>query len=70
MNNIDYRIDRVLATGYPEPETRAGHLTCDICGEYMYGGDDYYNFNGDIVCEEHATEYIMEHYKRTVPYDL
>lgn len=21
MNNIDYRIDRVLATGYPEPET-------------------------------------------------
>lgn len=21
MNNIDYRIDRTLATGYPEPET-------------------------------------------------
>lgn len=70
MNNIDYRIDRVLTTGYPEPENRARYLTCDICGENIYGGDGYYNFNGDIVCEEHATEYILHHFQRTVPYDL
>lgn len=69
MENIDYRIDRVLATGYPEPVT-GGRLTCAICGENIYGGEDYYKFADDVVCDECEVEYILNYCQRVAPYDL
>lgn len=70
MENIDYRIDNTERTGYPEPVDVHNYLACCICGENIYSGDDYYDFAGDIVCEEHEVEYILENCKKVAQYGM
>ena len=45
-------------------------MACCMCGENIYGGAEYYDFAGDIVCAECEVEYILENIQRTVPYEL
>lgn len=34
---------------------------CDQCGGEIYEQDDFYDFDGDIVCEGCIDTYIAEH---------
>ena len=38
---------------------------CQICSSNIYSGDDFYNFNGDIVCYSCGWEYVRENFRRT-----
>ena len=69
MENIDYRIDNAERTGYPALEESA-RITCCLCGENIYGGAEYYDFAGDIVCDKCEMEYILENIQRTCPYGM
>lgn len=52
-------------TGYPNPLPKAEYKTCCVCGENIYIGlDDYYDFDGNIVCEDCEFDYVWEHYRR------
>ena len=33
-------------------EEENAYSECDICGNEIYEGQEYYNFNGDIYCEQ------------------
>lgn len=37
---------------------------CDFCGEDIYEGEDFYDFDGDIVCENCERDYVKEHFRR------
>ena len=37
---------------------------CNECGGDIYEGNDYYNFDGDIVCEDCQRDYVREHFRR------
>lgn len=37
---------------------------CEMCEAEIYEGNDYYDFEGDIVCEDCQREYVKEHYRR------
>ncbi|MCR1933558.1 hypothetical protein NSA27_02425 [Clostridium tepidum] len=37
---------------------------CNICGNNIYEGEEYYDFHGDIVCYDCSDEYIRE-FKRS-----
>lgn len=38
---------------------------CEECGGAIYAEDDYYDFNGDIICEDCASRYMKEHFRQT-----
>ena len=44
----------------PEPETV---YVCDVCGEPIYVGDEYYPFYAENVCTECIRDYIDREYK-------
>lgn len=33
---------------------------CDVCGNGIYNGDEYYQFGTDTVCEDCVNDYIRE----------
>lgn len=37
---------------------------CGECGAGIFSGNDYYDFDGDIVCEECEPDYVKEHFRR------
>lgn len=37
---------------------------CGECEVGIYEGTDYYDFDGDIVCEDCHRDYIKEHFRR------
>lgn len=44
-----------------EPESATpSNKTCDICGEPIYVGEDYYDFNDKTVCEDCLSKYTDE----------
>ena len=43
-----------------EPERR-GVYTCDCCGGAIADGEEYYNFDGEKVCEDCLDDYIAGH---------
>lgn len=51
----------LIDSEYPEIEP---YCQCDMCGEPIYDGEDYWDINGDIVCEDCLLEY-MQCFKRT-----
>ena len=52
--------DRVLE---PPEENRTYLDVCCMCCEPIYMGDTYYDFGGDIVCEDCRTRYESLHKK-------
>lgn len=38
--------------------------TCDRCRHPIYYGEDYYEFEMEIICQDCIVEYIHEHKKR------
>lgn len=36
-------------------------MRCDICGEPLRHGDEYYDFDGTIVCKECIEDYLYDH---------
>ena len=37
---------------------------CEMCEAEIYEGSDYYDFDGDIVCENCEGEYVKENFRR------
>ena len=37
---------------------------CKICNRYIFEGESYYDFSGDIVCEDCLSDYVKEHKTR------
>lgn len=48
VGDVETKEDRILV----------GH--CEYCGHPIYAGDDYYDFDGDIVCENCNVDYMYE----------
>ena len=40
------------------------YCRCDECGGDIYYGNYYYNFDGDIICEDCEPSYRKEHFRR------
>lgn len=60
-------IARTLRTGYPEPMDAPLYLCEDTggCGAPIYPGDDYYEVDGFILCEECGRAYLDEKFRRS-----
>ncbi len=58
---VDYR--------WPEPKTEPDEPrcvivdTCCMCGYDIRTGEEYFDFHGDIVCEECKTPYLNQYRK-------
>jgi hypothetical protein len=37
---------------------------CMVCSRYIVEGESYYDFSGDIVCEDCLSDYVKEHKTR------
>lgn len=60
--SLDAALDRYLTTP-PEDYEQESNLKCCECGNDIYPGEEYYDFDGDIFCEDHAKEWLEEHKK-------
>ena len=59
----DYRIENCLVYGYSDKEKNApGRCTC--CKRGIYEGEDYFDFMGEIVCDECEYEYVLKNFHR------
>lgn len=38
---------------------------CDVCSGDIYEGNYYFDFDGDIVCEDCERDYVREHFRKT-----
>ena len=47
-----------------EPPEDKVFCECDRCGGEIYVGEEYYDFDGDIICERCEPKYIREHFRR------
>lgn len=48
------------------PEERSGLVqvdTCHYCNQEIYEGEEYYEFNGTIVCQDCIDDFISEYKK-------
>ena len=34
--------------------------TCDMCGGEIYEGDEYYDFDDEVICEDCLMDYVNE----------
>ena len=39
---------------------------CGECGGDIYEGNDFYDFDGDIVCDDCKWDYVREHFRRCI----
>lgn len=37
---------------------------CMVCNRYIFEGESYYDFSGDIVCKDCLSNYVKEHKTR------
>ena len=47
------------------PEPKESNCTCNVCKEVLYPEDDYYDIEGEVYCEECASEWL-EQFRCTV----
>lgn len=64
MNDKDLEASWVGKT----PEEYYGYretvaFDCDYCGQYIYEGQGYYDFNGTIICEDCLIDYCNKYKK-------
>jgi hypothetical protein len=48
-------------TSYDPPCAEPSDKTCDYCRDPINVGDEYYDFDGKIVCEDCLYKYADEH---------
>ena len=66
VNNMPEQIENRIVVGSEwqpmyKPVCRCGECGCDI-----YEGNYFYDFDGDIVCEDCEREYVIEHFRRCI----
>ncbi len=44
--------------------------TCVVCERQIYDGEACYCFEGNTVCENCETDYVMDHYWYATPKDI
>lgn len=47
-----------------EPPEDKVFCQCDKCGGDIYVGEDYFDFYGDIICDDCKDSYIKENFRR------
>ena len=62
-------IEMCERTGYPRGEPKA-YIVCGVCGENIYPGEEYYNFDDDIACDDCYRDYINENFRRVAGNDV
>ena len=45
---------------YEPPSAEPSDKVCDLCGDPIFIGYDYYDFDGKIVCEDCLSKYTDE----------
>ncbi len=50
---------------YGELNPEEAIYTCDICGEEIYEGDDYYSIEGDYICTS-----CIDDFRKTAEIDV
>lgn len=58
IGDWEHALDVYLTTPPEEPESQC---KCCVCGEELYPEDTYYDFEGDIYCENCAEWWINRH---------
>lgn len=38
---------------------------CEMCEGNIYSGNDFYNFNGIVICEDCVRDYVRDTFKQT-----
>lgn len=59
VRKMPYMIERTI-----EPPEDKVFCQCEKCGGDIYIGEDYFDFDGDIVCEDCYGSYVKEHFRR------
>ena len=58
MDYLDLEAERLKL----DPQETKVYSECDICGSEIYVGQEYYNFEGNILCEQCFDEF--QEYKK------
>ena len=62
---LDNALDRWLTT----PDEEESKCKCERCGESLFPGDDYYDCEGSVLCEECSKEWLSEQ-SQVVTYEM
>ena len=38
--------------------------TCEVCGNEIHAGEDHYDFDGELVCDDHLREWAKKYLVR------
>ena len=63
---LDFRIENCLGCGYPDGHYDDLDKRCQICGEGIYEGEDFYDFYGETVCCECEFDYVLKNFHKYV----
>ena len=58
---MNYQLTKEPPLDPPEPEIA---YICDVCGETIYEGEEYYEIHGDTICSECIRDYIDMEFKK------
>ena len=57
---LDAAYDRWKTTPPEDDCDRESKCKCERCGEGLYPGDDYFDCEGSVLCEECSKEWLSE----------
>ena len=59
---MPYQVENHMVFGWTRK--RDVFCRCERCSNEIYRGEYYYDFDGDIVCEDCEPQYVKEHFRR------
>lgn len=59
---MPYQVENHMVSGWTRK--RDVFCRCDACDTEIQVGEDYYNFDGDIICEDCMREYVNLNFRR------
>ena len=60
-SSLDAAYDRWKTT---PPEDRESKCKCERCGESLYPGDEYFDCEGTLLCDECSKEWLSEQFQK------
>lgn len=54
---------------YPEPKEPKAIFCCDSCNNDLYEGDEYIEYDGDIICRDCLEDFTTRDWLRLIDID-
>lgn len=64
MDTKKYKREDGFGIGYYDGREIDKYIRCCVCGKGIYGGDDFYDFFGDTVCDECEFDYVYDNFHK------